>query len=171
MLEPTTLWGKLSQCAWGTYIFMEQARKGGLSSLVDETRCRSRLLSSSLCHSEYKVDQRLGAGLVMASQLPPEEHAGHYTLLAGKSLGYLLVGREVLHNLDEFPASWAINSSSCCLEQLWIYPFLCFGCCGCAQTTGVWTEYFVLIEMRLCSFPSSRIFFWYEQFIFCLVLG
>lgn len=104
-------------------------------------------------------------------------HAGQYTLLAGESSGsYLLVGREVLHSFGEFPTNWAINSGSCSLEQLWMYPFLCFGFCGCAQTTGFWMEYFELIEMRLCSFPSSCkgyscIFFCSEQFIFCLVLG
>lgn len=64
-------------------------------------------------------------------------HAGQYTLLAGESSGlYLLVGGEVLNSLGEFPTNWAINSSSCSLEQLRIYPFFCFGFCGRAQTTG-----------------------------------
>lgn len=60
-----------------------------------------------------------------------------------------------LAQLGWIPTNRAINSSSCSLEQLWIYPFFCFGFCGCAQTIIFWMEYFVLIEMRLCSFLSS----------------
>lgn len=73
--------------------------------------CRSRLLGSSPCCSEYKADQSLGAVSALGPWLPQSfaGHAGQYTRLAGENSGLcLLVRRVVLHSLDEFPINWAL---------------------------------------------------------------